>query len=79
MGITALVKTGSLVFLLAASMEKGNVAALDIVVAPVIMAGKMFFKSVSAGIFESLCAKYHHKQRYNNKNEIITKHEAPLL
>ena len=52
--MTALVKTGSVVFFVAASIEKGNVAALDIVVAPVIIAGKMFLKSVIAGIFETL-------------------------
>lgn len=78
-GITAFVKTGSLVFLVAASMENGNVAALDIVVAPVIIAGKMFLKSVIAGILETLCAKYHHRQRYKSKKEIIIRHDFPLL
>ena len=66
-------------FLVAASIENGKVAALDMVVAPVIIAGKIFLKSVIKGIFETLCAKYHHKQRYNNKNEIMIKHDLPLL
>ena len=79
MGITAFVKTGSLVFFVAASIENGNVAALDMVVAPVIIAGKIFLKSVMAGIFETLCARYHHKQRYKNRNEIIMRHDLPLL
>ena len=60
-------------------MEKGNVAALDMVVAPVTIAGKIFLKSVIAGIFETLWAKYHHKQRYRNRKEIIIKHDLPLL
>ena len=77
--MTALVKTGSLVFFVAASIENGNVAALDIVVAPVIIAGKIFLKSVIAGILETLCAIYHHKQRYNSKNEIMIRHDFPLL
>lgn len=42
-GITALAKIGSLVFLVAASIENGKAAALDIVVAPVMIGGNIFF------------------------------------
>ena len=79
MGITALANTGSFVFLVAASIENGSAAALDIVVAPVTIAGKMFFIKTMAGTLVHLWAAYHQRQRYRNKKEIMMAQDLPLV
>jgi hypothetical protein len=62
-GITAFAKTGSLVFSVAALIENGNAAALDIVLAAVTIAEKILRIMVELGFPETFFAATNHNHK----------------